>query len=71
MTEKPIKSIAEITDIVKEITDFIESLTSDQFGKIQEFFTETPALRYDLEFDCKKCKHHNSIELRGLSSFFI
>ena len=55
----------------QEITDFIESLTSDQFGNIQQFFTNTPALEYNLEFDCKKCEHHNSIKLRGLSSFFI
>ena len=55
----------------QEITDFIESLTSEQFKKIQQFFSNTPALEYDLEFDCKKCEHHNHIELRGLSSFFI
>jgi hypothetical protein len=55
----------------QEITDFLESLTSDQFGHIQKFFTDTPALEYNLEWDCKKCEHHNNIELRGLSSFFI
>ena len=55
----------------QEITDFIESLSSEQFGKIQEFFSNTPVLEYDLEWDCKKCEYHNNIELRGLSSFFI
>ena len=55
----------------KEITDFIESLSSEQFVKIQSFFSNTPVLEYNLEFDCKKCEHQSSIELRGLSSFFI
>ena len=55
----------------QEITDFIESLTSEQFKKVQEFFSNTPALEYNLEFDCDKCEHHNNLELRGLSSFFI
>ena len=53
------------------IENFVESLNSKQFTKIQGFFGNTPSLSYDLEFECGKCQHENRLELRGLQSFFI
>jgi len=53
-----------------EVKDFIESLTTDQFQKISAFFSKTPRLEYDLEFECVKCKKENKQHLRGLANFF-
>ena len=55
---------------LKEVQDFVNNLTSDQFKKISTFFNSTPVLEHDLKFVCEKCEHENSYELRGLQSFF-
>jgi len=55
---------------IKEVRDFVDNLTSDQFQKISNFFQNTPVLEYDLKFICEKCEHESSYELRGLQSFF-
>ena len=55
---------------IEEVRDFIDNLTSDQFQLISNFFQNTPVLEYDLKFNCEKCEHESSYELRGLQSFF-
>jgi hypothetical protein len=55
---------------IEEVQDFIDNLTSDQFKLISAFFQNTPVLEYDLKFNCEKCEHESSYELRGLQSFF-
>jgi phage FluMu protein Com len=54
----------------ESLNDFIESLTSDQFKKITEFFDDMPKLKHDIEFDCSNCKTHNTITIEGLTNFF-
>jgi ribosomal protein L44E len=54
----------------EELKDFIDSLNSDQFSKLTDFFTDSPSLKYDLQFKCKNCGKDNDIELRGLDNFF-
>ena len=54
----------------KELDEFLGNLSSDQFLKINEFFTSMPSLVYNLKFDCGKCNGANEIELRGIQSFF-
>ena len=54
----------------KAVKTFIESLNSQQFKLLTEYFEDMPAVTYDLEFDCIKCGHHNKIELRGFDNFF-
>ncbi len=54
----------------KEVLNFVESLNSDQFSKLTEFFQSIPSLKYDLEYDCVKCGHKNKLELKGIESFF-
>ena len=55
---------------IKEVQDFVDNLTSDQFKLISSFFQNTPVLEYDLRFNCEKCENESSYELRGLQSFF-
>ena len=54
----------------KELTEFVESLSSEQFQGMSSFFENMPSISHDLKFDCASCKEHNTIELRGLQSFF-
>lgn len=54
----------------EELTEFIESLTKDQFVKVQDFFVLMPKLMKTLEFKCDKCGYADEISLEGIQSFF-
>ncbi len=54
----------------KELKEFIENLNAQQFGKIAAFFKSLPQLVHEVKFNCIKCKQEQSVELRGLASFF-
>lgn len=54
----------------KDITDFVESLSSQQFEKIKHFFEGIPKLKKDASFDCSSCGTHNDLVLEGLQNFF-
>jgi hypothetical protein len=53
-----------------ELTDFIDSLTGEQFAKIQEFFDTIPKMKKDLQFKCSKCGYQEELVLEGIQSFF-
>ena len=55
----------------KEISEWIEKLTQQQFVKIQEFFETMPVLAYDVLFHCPKCDYQETIHVEGLASFFV
>ena len=54
----------------EDLMNFIESFSSTQFAKIQEFFIKIPSMTYNDEIVCSNCGHKNKVELRGLQSFF-
>lgn len=54
----------------KQIKDFVDNLTQDQFKKIEQFFNTIPKMYKDIEFDCEKCGYKENIRLEGLASFF-
>ena len=54
----------------KEVKEFVESLSNEQFNQVVDVMAKAPYLSYDLKYDCKKCGESNSIELNGLSDFF-
>ena len=65
----------------KEMTDFLESLTDNQFQKLSKFFETSPALKHNVELHCKnkvkgkgkekkECGYNEKITLEGLNSFF-
>ncbi len=54
----------------KEVKDFVESLSNDQFQQIVDRMGGAPYLSYDINFDCSNCGENNSIPLNGLSDFF-
>jgi hypothetical protein len=54
----------------EELVDFIDSLTREQFGKIQEFFESIPKLKKEIKFKCQKCAYEEELMLEGIQSFF-
>ena len=55
----------------QELVDFIDSLTREQFLKIQEFFDTIPKLKKELDFKCTKCAYEEKVILEGIQSFFV
>ena len=53
----------------KEVEEFIESMSPDQFEKINKFVSEIPRLSHPVEFTCNKCGHENNINLEGMQAF--
>lgn len=54
----------------EEIEKFINSLNTDQLNKITSFVETMPTMTHEEKFQCKKCKHENTVELKGLQDFF-
>lgn len=54
----------------KEFEEFVESMSSEQFGKIREFMENIPTLRHKVSFKCESCGKDNEITLEGMQSFF-
>ena len=97
-TEKTFKTIQYCIDYIydkeetypakdhteQEMTDFLESLTDDQFQKISKFFEDVPTISHKVKLECKNkikgdekkksntkvCGYKEDIVLEGLASFF-
>jgi len=54
----------------KDLDDFIDSLNSAQFQKINEFFNTIPKLSHTVEYTCKTCGEEKKTTIEGLNSFF-
>ena len=54
----------------EELIEFIESLSQQQFSKIEEFFTNLPKLEKKIEMKCSRCGFKHMLDIEGLESFF-
>ena len=54
----------------KDLKVFLESLTSEQFLRVQKFFETMPRLRHKIEVINPKTKKKNEVTLEGLQAFF-
>lgn len=54
----------------EEFEDFIESLTEQQFKKLDDFVSNMPFFVVTAEHDCPKCGFHHKIEYKDYTSFF-
>lgn len=61
-------SSTEVTK--KELVDWLETMDSNQFKGIEEFFDTMPKLSHTLKIVNPKTKKESEIVLEGLSSFF-
>ena len=55
----------------KELNDFIDNLTSEDFNKIHKFFDTMPKLQHEVEVENPKTKVKSKVMLVGLQSFFV
>jgi len=54
----------------KELDEFFDSLTSDQFTKIRDFFETMPQLKHTVKYKCSTCGEDKETTVQGLNSFF-
>ena len=54
----------------KELDEFVNSLNSSQFKKLQDYYESLPKLKQDIEYTCPKCGKTETETLEGLASFF-
>lgn len=54
----------------KDVEEFIDTLSSGQFAKIQKYYESLPALKHDVTVNCKDCGISKTETLKGLASFF-
>jgi len=54
----------------EDLNEFLESLNSDQFQRIREFFDTMPKLSHTVKYTCSTCGEKKETILEGLNSFF-
>ncbi len=54
----------------KELDDFLDSLNTQQFMKIKDFFDTMPALKHTVKYKCETCGEDKETTIQGLNSFF-
>jgi len=54
----------------KELNEFLDSLNTQQFNKVREFFESMPRLSHDVDWVCPKCEKSKTLTLTGIDSFF-
>ena len=54
----------------KDKKEFIESLTHQQFEKLQTFFETMPSLKHEVEVTNPKTNVVSTVTLAGINSFF-
>jgi len=67
-TEDEVWATADCTK--KEVKEFLESMNSSQFKKIESFFDTMPKLSHTIKVTNPKTKVENEVVLEGLASFF-
>ena len=55
----------------KELIDFVENLSQEQFQKLSKFFDTMPKLKHKVKWKCPGCGEEEEIELEGLANFFV
>ena len=55
----------------KELDEFIDSMSTENFEQVTNFFNTMPKLRHEIEVKNPKTKKKNKIPIEGLQSFFV
>jgi hypothetical protein len=65
------EDIYTLKDVTKkEIIEFIENLSENQYSKLEMFIDNFPYFVVDIDTECPKCKTKHRKEYRDFSSFF-
>jgi len=60
----------DVSEVSKqELKEFLESMNTEQFGKLRDYIDQIPKLKHDVSFSCKNCATSNTITLEGVESF--
>lgn len=54
----------------EELDKFIESMNTEQFGRVQKYVESMPRLSHDVEFNCISCAKENKLTIEGMQNFF-
>lgn len=54
----------------KEVREFLDNLTPEQFEKFEEFFVNMPVLYKELKFTCSSCSKDNMLIVDSIQNFF-
>jgi len=54
----------------EELSEFIESLSQEQFSKLEEFFENLPKIKQHVDMKCSRCGFDHSMDVEGLENFF-
>ena len=54
----------------EELYTFLESLSTQQFNKLREFFQTMPYLRHEFDYTCGGCGSTEHVILNGIEDFF-
>ena len=54
----------------QEATEFLESMSQEQFAKVRKYMEEQPSLKHVIEYDCVGCQKHQKLTLEGMQDFF-
>ena len=54
----------------EELNSFLDSLTQEQFKKVEEFIDNLPSIQKTIDIKCSKCGFDHKIVLKDLNSFF-
>lgn len=57
-------------DTSREVKQFLENLTLQQFEKIENFFVTMPILQHQITYDCPSCSFKNTLLIDGITNFF-
>lgn len=68
-TEDEVHERGDFTE--KELNDFMDELSTEQFNNVMEWFNELPKLVKNVEFDCSKCSTRTEVRLEGIQNFFV
>tara|TARA_Y100000034_G_scaffold72823_1_gene87756 strand:- start:141 stop:845 length:705 start_codon:yes stop_codon:yes gene_type:complete len=66
---KNIYNKVDISD--KELDEFIDSMSTENFEQVSNFFSTMPKLFHEVEVKNPKTKKKNKIPIEGLQSFFV
>jgi hypothetical protein len=54
----------------KELSEFIDNLSQEQFTSVMKFFETMPKLKHTINWKCTKCGCDDEVSLEGMSNFF-
>lgn len=54
----------------KELLDFVNDLSQEQFKKLTNFFSSMPKLKHEIKWKCSACGCDEKVELEGMANFF-